>query len=324
MCSRMLGVVVGGAIAGLTLSANADFIFDASYFDSIPHTLIAFETDGEGNPVNLNQAQSLLMPGDEYAAQGVTFDPPIKWVNNGSLAYDEAQAIGGSLPIGINSPNSADFEIVFFPPVTAFGFWVVQQKNIPLAPVTYTAHDASGNVIDSAVFTKSAGFIDGCIDNCVAYGFMGIFSNMAIARVLVTGEGAVQDNLMFSPVLDCNDNGIVDADEIDQGLTDDCNDNQYPDECEIAEGSVPDCNGNGVPDGCDLAQGTSTDYDSSGTPDDCECLADVDGDGDVDIQDFLVVLAVWGNPGGLGDVNFDGTVGILDFLYVLSTWGPCP
>jgi len=54
-----------------------------------------------------------------------------------------------------------------------------------------------------------------------------------------------------------------------------------------------------------------------------DCPADVNGDGVVGINDFLQVLADWGQPGGPADVNADGAVDILDFLLVLTEWGPC-
>ena len=52
------------------------------------------------------------------------------------------------------------------------------------------------------------------------------------------------------------------------------------------------------------------------------CPADLDGDGTVGIDDFLIVLGSWGGPDG--DTNGDGTTDILDFLNVLGSWGPCP
>jgi hypothetical protein len=59
---------------------------------------------------------------------------------------------------------------------------------------------------------------------------------------------------------------------------------------------------------------------------DCEkpCPADITGDDVVDVQDFLALLAAWGQPGGPADINDDGTVDVLDFLDLLSAWGPCP
>jgi len=69
----------------------------------------------------------------------------------------------------------------------------------------------------------------------------------------------------------------------------------------------PDCNGNGIPDECD--------------PD---CPWDLDGSGDVGINDFLDLLALWGtDPGGPPDFDGDGDVGITDFLALLDNWGPC-
>jgi len=109
--------------------------------------------------------------------------------------------------------------------------------------------------------------------------------------------------------VDCNDNGVDDADDIASGTSEDCNSNGIPDECEkdcnsngipddcdIASGTSPDCNANGLPDECDLALGTSQDCNSNGVPDECdlasgtsddcncnsipdECDSDADGDG---------------------------------------------
>ena len=48
-----------------------------------------------------------------------------------------------------------------------------------------------------------------------------------------------------------------------------------------------------------------------------------DGNGDVDIVDFLQLLAEWDMVGSPCD--FDGSgVGITDFLKLLGAWGPCP
>jgi carboxypeptidase D len=54
------------------------------------------------------------------------------------------------------------------------------------------------------------------------------------------------------------------------------------------------------------------------------CPADLDGDGLVNVVDFLQLLAAWGNAGGPEDINGDGTVSVLDLLEMLAAWGPCP
>ncbi len=57
------------------------------------------------------------------------------------------------------------------------------------------------------------------------------------------------------------------------------------------------------------------------------CLADLDQDGMVDVQDLLMLLGNWGlcPPTGIwpGDLNFDGTVDVVDLLELLGAWGPC-
>ena len=109
-------------------------------------------------------------------------------------------------------------------------------------------------------------------------------------------------------------------------IGEDCNANGVSDICDIGTNTSDDCNGNIVPDECDLADGTSPDVNGSGIPDECECLADINGDGGVDIVDFLQLLTSWGpcEPGCFGDVDFDGNVGILDFLSLVGAWGPFP
>jgi hypothetical protein len=55
------------------------------------------------------------------------------------------------------------------------------------------------------------------------------------------------------------------------------------------------------------------------------CPADLDGDGIVNVVDFLILLAEWGPCDCCdADLDQDGTVGIIDFLSMLAQWGPCP
>ncbi len=52
------------------------------------------------------------------------------------------------------------------------------------------------------------------------------------------------------------------------------------------------------------------------------CPSDLTGDGMVGIEDFLMVLAEWGEP--TADVDGDFNTGIGDFLQILANWGACP
>ncbi len=57
-----------------------------------------------------------------------------------------------------------------------------------------------------------------------------------------------------------------------------------------------------------------------------DCYADLDGDGQVGIFEFLLVLSAWGpcDDNCAADFDQDGEIGITEFLFVLSEWGPCP
>jgi Ca2+-binding EF-hand superfamily protein len=54
------------------------------------------------------------------------------------------------------------------------------------------------------------------------------------------------------------------------------------------------------------------------------CPEDVNGDGFVDVEDLLAVLAAWGQTGVPADVNTDGVVDVADLLLILAAWGTCP
>jgi len=63
-------------------------------------------------------------------------------------------------------------------------------------------------------------------------------------------------------------------------------------------------------------------------PDACEednpCPEDIDGSGDVNVDDALAILSDWGSlDGGSSDVTGDGVVDVNDLLAVIAAWGPC-
>jgi hypothetical protein len=202
---RPVVLLMVAAVALMPAPLSAGGIFDASFFDGIPHTKITFETDGNGAPIALTGGAQLAMPAGEYADFGVTFAPAVEWVNDGSPAFDEAQAIGASPVIAIPGALGDDFVISFSTVVHAFGMWVVNNPS-STGPV-FTALDAGGGTIETVEFTG------GAIDGTVAafsplfnaflyadYGFLGIESETPIAGVRVVKEAAIFDDLRFSPV----------------------------------------------------------------------------------------------------------------------------
>jgi V8-like Glu-specific endopeptidase len=53
------------------------------------------------------------------------------------------------------------------------------------------------------------------------------------------------------------------------------------------------------------------------------CPADIDGNGEVDTDDLLALIADWGAANSPADIDGDGTVGTDDLLALISAWGPC-
>ncbi|VAX39083.1 hypothetical protein MNBD_PLANCTO03-485 [hydrothermal vent metagenome] len=55
------------------------------------------------------------------------------------------------------------------------------------------------------------------------------------------------------------------------------------------------------------------------------CAADIDGDGDTDMDDFLTYLSMWTAGDPLADWNADGTINTQDFIAYLGDWAAgCP
>jgi len=53
------------------------------------------------------------------------------------------------------------------------------------------------------------------------------------------------------------------------------------------------------------------------------CTADFTGNGGVDIDDLLQLIAAWGATSGAEDLDGNGAVDIDDLLILISAWGPC-
>jgi len=92
------------------------------------------------------------------------------------------------------------------------------------------------------------------------------------ANTADTGNGTppIVDMGAYEFLLDCNNNGVPDAEDIANATSKDCNNNSIPDECDIASSTSKDCNNNGIPDECDIDAGTSQDCNGNGVPDECD------------------------------------------------------
>ncbi|MBN1511567.1 MAG: S8 family serine peptidase [Phycisphaerae bacterium] len=122
---------------------------------------------------------------------------------------------------------------------------------------------------------------------------------------LVISGNVVVDPLVFP---DCNENGILDTEDIVTGVSQDCQTNGIPDECESLTDcnsngtpdeceSLPDCNLNGVPDPCEPA----LDCNGNSVPDECEGLPDCNHNGIPDSCDVLGPFGADCQPDGIPD-----------------------
>lgn len=54
------------------------------------------------------------------------------------------------------------------------------------------------------------------------------------------------------------------------------------------------------------------------------CLADIAlDDGQVNVHDLLILIAIWGTDSPSADINSDSIVNIHDLLILIAEWGPC-
>jgi hypothetical protein len=138
---------------------------------------------------------------------------------------------------------------------------------------------------------------------------------LEFARV---AAGFLADHALAHPPYDCDDDGIPDADEIQQDPSLDCNGNSVLDVCEHEP--FDDCNANGIADACDISDGTSHDFDRNGIPDECDCLGDLDGDEAIGQADLGILLASWAVDAG-GDLDGDNDTDQGDLGILLGNWG---
>ncbi len=77
---------------------------------------------------------------------------------------------------------------------------------------------------------------------------------------------------------------------------------------------ITDCNANGRADCSDIASGRSLDTNSDNIPDECQCLADFNGDSEVDFFDYLDFVDAFSSNLPSADFNGDGSIDFFDYL----------
>ena len=53
------------------------------------------------------------------------------------------------------------------------------------------------------------------------------------------------------------------------------------------------------------------------------CEGDINGDGEVNVEDLLILIGAWGGDDPAADLDANGTVGVSDLLLLIAAWGDC-
>jgi hypothetical protein len=91
--------------------------------------------------------------------------------------------------------------------------------------------------------------------------------------------------------------------------------------------TVTDYRGAFAPDANWLCYWTAADTYGFVVNEDCvepaDCPEDINGSGNIDVDDLLLLLAGWGTSDPDADINDSGLVDVDDLLLLLAAWGPC-
>lgn len=314
-----LGAVVVGAESDDNLGQNAGaayvFVEPSGGWDSVPSPIT------EDAKLTASDAAA----GDEFGRSVsftrialTPFSPAVGVVMVGAPFDDDA---------GFSSGSAYVFE-------KPSGGWTDMTETFKLTAMDAAAGDEFGWALSISGKAAVISAYEDDDERGSAYVFRFNGTNWDEDAKLLASDALVDDQFGYSVSLD-RDTAVISTPQV---ITDvggkayvfgglsDCNGNGTLDICETADGSSPDCNGNGVPDRCDIISRASCDCNSNDIPDECEgCIGDLDGDGDVDTNDLLTLLASWGPCSCCpADLNCDGVVDQTDLDILLDHWGPCP
>ncbi|TVQ31691.1 MAG: hypothetical protein EA376_08485 [Phycisphaeraceae bacterium] len=188
--------VVGLGSAG---DVRAAMLFDPGFFtalDTEDFTLITFDDRSPALGIGFSE----VIPAGAYSDLGVAFtampgDPQVRWVRDGSPDFTAVRSMLGLGDISIPGALVDEFEIVFSTPVLAFGMWAIHNNGFETLP-RFEAFDSEGESLGEVVLGDGPVQTLGVAD----YGFMGIVADREIARVSVSKDAAIFDNLYFSPI----------------------------------------------------------------------------------------------------------------------------
>ncbi len=228
-------------------------------------SMTANEADGEGGAIGtfsgsaqVTLANSILWGNTDSTGSGETAQLTL----NGATASVNFSIIQG-LTGGLGGQGNLDLDPLFVDADGADDVPGTEDDDLRLADGSPAIDAGSNPGVPADVGDLDE---DGNTAEPTPLDFAGLSRFADIPTVADTGQGPppIVDIGAFEAFIDCNGNGVPDADDIASGTSEDCNGNGVPDECDTASGASQDCNGNGVPDECE------PDSDGDGTIDACE------------------------------------------------------
>jgi len=223
----VLALFAGAAVLFAQPASGAFVIDDRSFFANLNHTFVDFETDGDGNDLELGFLEARRQNMDEYASLGFVYDDRgVVWGDTPPPTADagippeggegDAHKAMGSLQVAIAPTTIQGFAMHFTTPVRAVGLGLAQKRfpasNDPNPIITSTirAFNAGGDELGVVRFWGDLidgqfGFVwtevDGEEWRDFTYGFMGLATSEPIARLEFEHvQNSFFDDLHFSAV----------------------------------------------------------------------------------------------------------------------------
>jgi len=203
------------ACTAVSSAGPIQVIDDRSFFNNIPHTLIDFETRGDGTQYSFGgQGDFVTIAPDEYSNHGVLISSPSQHFLSPAVVLSPSSEPNESwFKQDASSPNFLvdgtrhGFLRFDFPEgVNAISISALRISNIDSDPVVMTAYHQNGSVLGALTLTES--LIDGTVSGSqnglpfdYEFGFFGLFSpSEEIAYAVIDEDLSSFDDLYFAIV----------------------------------------------------------------------------------------------------------------------------
>jgi len=246
------------------------------YYPAVPHFPAGYMVAEIYSTDNVNDSQRYRLTISNAAIEQELGDPVmtvangLNGVNDGTVVQFGAVTVGGSSSVALTIRNIGEGPLTFpeapFVAGPGAGDYQIGDVNGEIAP--------DGIAVLGITFQPAAPGVRQAVlsipnNDPTQPNFSFIVSGLGIAAA-ADPEPEPEPEPEPAPEVDCNLNGVEDADDIAAGTSFDCDANGTPDECET------DTDGDGFIDACDncpeTANPAQTDSDGNGAGDACEVV----------------------------------------------------